>query len=89
MFPKFLCAYGLLGELVKMQIQFSVNGVCGLRFCISNKLTSDIPEAGPHCTISKVFSVVNYSVEVCLHSVVEYYSAGKRVSSFGFESESE
>lgn len=57
MFPKFLCAYGLLGELVKMQIQFSVTGVCGLRFCISNKLTSDIPEAGPLTVPSAKFLV--------------------------------
>ena len=62
---------------------------CGLRICIPSKLTCDGPEAGPLTTISKAFSVMNSSVQACLHSVVGSYSAGKKISSFEAEIESE
>lgn len=69
MFPEFLCACGSLGELVKMQIKFSVTAVWPEATFIIWFL-SDTSEAGPlTLIISKGFRVMSSSIEVCLHSV--------------------
>lgn len=73
-----------LGSWLQCKFSLVLLG-CGLRICIPSKLTHDGPEAGPLTTISKAFSVMNSSVQACLHSVVGSYSAGKRISSFEAE----